>query len=88
MNMNVTEPLSSKDIDISTTTPIRCEKCGNETFTGATMFRKVSALLTKTGQEGLIPIETVACVNCGTPSPYFLPRELRTPVVTSSVINR
>lgn len=73
-------------IDLSVTTPVACDKCQGQTFIEATMFRKVSALLTDNGQEGLVPIPIVSCLNCGEPLQMLLPKELRTNIVAASKI--
>ena len=52
------------NVSIEKTMPIQCESCGNDTFTQALYLRKVSALLTGTGQEGVVPIPTFICVAC------------------------
>ena len=52
------------NVGMDQTTPIVCEECGNETFTQALYLRRVSALLTGTGQEGVIPIPTFLCSAC------------------------
>lgn len=52
------------NVSIEKTLPIVCESCGNDTFTQALYLRKVSALLTGTGQEGVVPIPTFVCTKC------------------------
>ena len=52
------------NVSLEKTSPIVCEECGNDTFTQALYLRKVSPLLTGTGQEGVVPIPTFICVAC------------------------
>ena len=52
-------------IDMSQTTPIKCEKCGNSTFKQTLLIRKLSALVSPNGQETVIPIGVFACEKCG-----------------------
>ena len=61
--MNNISP-SQLNVSIEKTMPIVCESCGNDTFTQALYLRKVSALLTGTGQEGVVPIPTFVCTKC------------------------
>lgn len=52
------------NISIDKTTPIICEECGNDTFVQALFLRKISPLLTGTGQEGVVPVPTFMCTKC------------------------
>ena len=38
------------------------------------MFKKLSALVSPNGRESLIPIETFACIECGTIPKELLPK--------------
>ena len=63
------------NIDFSQTTAETCESCGNETFVQVYQMRKLSALLSPTGQEAMIPIQVFACAKCGYINKGFLPKE-------------
>jgi len=63
------------NIDINQTTAEVCEKCKNETFQQVYQMRKLSALLSPTGQESMIPIQVFACAKCGNINKGFLPKE-------------
>ena len=63
------------NIDFSQTTAEVCEHCGNDTFSEVLKVRKLSALLSPTGEETMIPIKTFACTKCGHINPAFLPKE-------------
>ena len=52
-------------IDMSQTTPIKCESCENQTFKQTLLIRKLSALVSPNGQETVIPIAVFACEKCG-----------------------
>ena len=52
-------------VDINQASDIECSKCGNKFFHEVTFFKKISALLSPTGQEGIVPIPTYACLECG-----------------------
>ena len=64
-------------IGLDQTTAVKCEKCGCETFIEAVMLRKVSPILTGTGQPGIIPIPTFVCVKCSHVNTEMLPKELQ-----------
>ena len=53
-------------IDLSKTDTITCENCGNASFIQAFFLKKVSALVSPTGKEAVIPIQVFSCGNCGT----------------------
>ena len=54
-----------QQIEISKTTAIQCEKCNNSTFKQTLLLRKLSALVSPSGQETVIPIGVFACEKCG-----------------------
>ena len=55
-----------QEIDISQTDTITCEKCGNASFIQSYFQKRVSALVSPTGKEAIVPIQVFACGNCGT----------------------
>jgi hypothetical protein len=63
------------NIDFSQTTAEVCESCENDTFQQVYQMRKLSALLSPTGQESMIPIQVFACAKCGHINKGFLPKE-------------
>ena len=62
------------NIDFSQTIAEICEACENETFTQVFKIRKLSALLSPTGQETIIPMQVFACAKCGHINKAFLPK--------------
>ena len=63
------------NIDFSQTTAEVCEGCGNETFHQVYKMRKLSALLSPTGQESMIPIQIFAWAKCGHVNKGYQPKE-------------
>ena len=63
------------NIDFSQTTAEVCEKCENDTFQQVYRMRKLSALLSPTGQETMIPIQVFACAKCSHINKGFQPKE-------------
>ena len=53
-------------IDIGDTETIVCENCGNASFIQSFFLKRVSALVSPTGKEAIVPIQVFACGNCGT----------------------
>tara|TARA_R110000796_G_scaffold199763_1_gene315890 strand:- start:45 stop:263 length:219 start_codon:yes stop_codon:yes gene_type:complete len=62
------------NIDFSQTTPEVCEECKHEVFTEVYKMRKLSALLSPSGEQTLIPIPSFACAKCGYINESFLPK--------------
>ena len=52
-------------IDLSKTDTIVCDECGNASFIQAFFLKKVSALVSPTGKEAIVPIQVFSCGNCG-----------------------
>ena len=61
----------TQTIDVSQTTPIKCEKCENQTFKQTLLIRRVSALVSPNGQEQYVPIAVFACEKCGSVNAEF-----------------
>ena len=54
-----------KQIKMEDTESLICDACGNYTFIKSYFIRRVSPLMSPSGQEAMIPIEVFACGNCG-----------------------
>ena len=59
--------------DLSQATDIVCENCGNLTFQEVLLMKKVSAIVSPNGKEGIVPIPTFSCVACGFVNEMFRP---------------
>jgi hypothetical protein len=59
--------------DLSLAQDIVCENCGNLTFQEVLLMKKVSALVSPNGKEGIVPIPTFSCVACGYVNKMFRP---------------
>ena len=67
MSMHPKGPLPKKQtqINIKDTETIVCEKCGNGLFIQSFFLKKISALVSPTGKEQIIPVPTFRCDECG-----------------------
>ena len=67
MKIKPQQPLPGQQVkvDISKADTIKCEYCGNYLFIQSTILKKLSALVSPTGQEALIPVDVYSCGNCG-----------------------
>ena len=53
------------NIDLTHAKTLECEKCGCKAFKQTLMLKKLSALLSPTGQEAIVPVGVFACDHCG-----------------------
>ena len=53
------------NIDLTHATDIICEKCEGKGFRQTMMLKKLSSLVSPTGQEAIIPVAAFACDSCG-----------------------
>ena len=69
MSMHPKGPLPRKQpqaqINIKDTETIVCEKCGNGLSIQSFFLKKISALVSPTGQESIVPVQVYSCGNCG-----------------------
>ena len=61
----------------STLINITCDKCGNHTFETVVLIKRISAIMSPTGQEALVPIQVFSCNACGWVNKEFLPSKER-----------
>ena len=55
----------SLNVDMSKTTAYVCEECGHDVFNTRYKMRKLSALVSPSGQEAIIPMQVFICDKCG-----------------------
>ena len=57
----------AQNIDLSRATDYKCEdeECGGDTFVIKYKIKKISALVSPTGQGAIVPIQVFACDACG-----------------------
>ena len=72
INMNQQQQLNINPDDL---TDVLCNKCSNQTFTQVFLFKKLSAVLSPTGKESLIPLQVYRCTECGHINEGFLPKD-------------
>ena len=52
---------------------VTCEHCANQTFVGVMMMKRISPIISPTGKEAVVPIQTFACNACGFVNKAFSP---------------
>lgn len=63
------------NISYNNTDAVQCEKCGGEVFVPAFLLRKVSALMSPTGKETILPLQLFACAHCNHINEDIMPVE-------------
>ncbi len=61
--MDIQQPNSVK-VNLDDMKDIVCEKCENRYFVPAFIIKKISSLVSPSGKEGLMPIQTFQCKEC------------------------
>ena len=52
------------NLDLSNADDVGCEECENLYFVPVVMIKRLSALLSPTGQEVKIPVQVLQCSSC------------------------
>tara|TARA_R100001591_G_C4216942_1_gene148063 strand:- start:118 stop:393 length:276 start_codon:yes stop_codon:yes gene_type:complete len=69
MSMHPKGPLPRKQqqvqVDLKQADTIKCKECGNYLWIQSFVLKKLSALVSPTGQETMIPVQVFSCGNCG-----------------------
>ena len=67
MTMHPKKPLPKAQVkvDLAQAETLKCEYCENYLFISSTIIKRLSAIVSPTGEEALIPIDVYSCGNCG-----------------------
>ena len=65
MNQNI-------NIDLNNVTNMKCDECENETFVPVFVIKQLSALVSPTGKETLVPVQLFKCSKCDHVNEKFL----------------
>ena len=71
--MNKQRPKLNVNINPDLVEDVKCEKCECESFTACYIIKKVPALVSPTGKEMMMPVETFSCLACGHINKEFMP---------------
>jgi hypothetical protein len=52
------------NVDLSSALDVVCESCGSIQFKEVALIKRVSALVSPTGKEAVVPVGTFACAAC------------------------
>ena len=53
MNMKAQKPLTKPQVDLAEQATMKCDSCGNYLFIVSYVIKKISAIVSPTGQAGL-----------------------------------
>ena len=67
MNMKAQKPLpkAQVQVDLTDAETMTCMKCDNKIFIQGYVIKKISAIMSPTGQEVIAPVQVFNCGNCG-----------------------
>ena len=69
MNMKpmkpIPQPKKQVQFDLKDAETMKCANCGNKIFIQGYVVKKISAILSPTGQEVIAPVQVFNCGNCG-----------------------
>jgi len=63
-----------KEIHIEDTESLKCDDCNNYSFIKSYFIRRISPIVSPTGQEAMIPIEVFSWGNCGKVPDSMMPK--------------
>jgi len=76
MSTKPMKPLGKKQqqqtVDLSKADTLQCDKCDNYLFITSFVIKRISAIMSPNGQEGLVPVQVYSCGNCGAVPPKLL----------------
>lgn len=67
MSMKPRKPLPKQQVqvDLTDAETMTCMKCDNKIFIQGYVIKKISAIISPTGQEVIAPVQVFNCGNCG-----------------------
>ena len=61
----IPKPKQQVQVDLKQADTIKCDDCNNYLFITSFVLKKISALMSPNGQEGIVPLQVYSCGNCG-----------------------
>ena len=61
----IPRPKQKVNVDLKDAETMKCAKCGNSIFIQGYVVKKISAILSPTGQEVIAPVQVFNCGSCG-----------------------
>jgi DNA-directed RNA polymerase subunit RPC12/RpoP len=61
----IKKPQANVQVDLREADTIKCDDCGNYLFITSFILKRVSAIVSPTGEEALVPVQVYSCGDCG-----------------------
>jgi len=61
-----------QQVDLSKAETMKCDACGNYLFIQSNVIKRISAIMSPTGQEAIVPVQVYSCGNCGKVPKIFI----------------
>ena len=71
--MSLTNDPAKIGVNLEADESLRCDECNSAIFKQRFILRKVSALLSPTGQEMVVPVNVMQCAECTHINEGFVP---------------
>ena len=68
-------PQAEVQIDLNDAETLTCDDCGNATFIACFFLKRLSPIVSPTGEEALIPVQVYSCGNCGKVPDKLMPND-------------
>ena len=65
------------NVDLTHATTLECEECKCKGFKQTLMLKKLSALVSPSGQEAIVPVAAFCCEQCGNINKEFQNAEVK-----------
>ena len=65
----IPRPKQQVNVDLKDAETMKCAECDNSIFIQGYVIKKISAILSPTGQEVIAPVQVFNCGSCGTMLP-------------------
>tara|TARA_Y100000310_G_C20621710_1_gene783687 strand:+ start:539 stop:787 length:249 start_codon:yes stop_codon:yes gene_type:complete len=76
MNPNINAPPQQHaQVDLTHATDIVCDGCQNTVFQLGCFIKRLSEVVSPTGKEMIVPVQTLQCTSCGHINEEFRPQE-------------
>ena len=61
----IKKPQANVQVDLREADTIKCDDCGNYLFLTTFILKRLSALISPSGEEALVPVQVYSCGDCG-----------------------
>ena len=61
----IKKPQANVKVDLREAETIKCDDCGNYLFLTSFILKRLSAIVSPSGEETLVPVQVYSCGDCG-----------------------